>query len=216
MSTPERHTYFRSVEGEEAAAWGPRLQEAIHSVCRVRHLSRRTEKAYVSWMRRFLRAHRFSRPETLGATEVTEFLSDLAVHRQVAAPTQNQALAALLFFYRDVLGIELPQLDQIVRAKRPARLPVVLSREDVGALLEAIDGPCELVGRMLYGAGLRILEALRLGSRTWISIVTRSPFVRARETAIGSPCCRRRSSRDCAQMRRVSRLHERDLLQGAD
>jgi integron integrase len=129
---------------------------------RARHGSRRTEKAYVGWIRRYILFHGKRHPSDMGAAEVTQFLSALAVQRNVAASTQNQALSALLFLYREVLGQELPWLDEIVRAKQPARIPVVLSRGEVHAILGALDGPVRLLALLLYGSGLRLLEALRL------------------------------------------------------
>ncbi|HEX5012056.1 MAG TPA: integron integrase [Planctomycetota bacterium] len=143
-------------------AAGPRLVDAVRSAMSLRRFSRRTERAYLGWIRRFVLANGRRPPRGLGAAEVTAFLSALATERRVAASTQNQALAALLFLYRDVLGQDLPWLDDLVRARRPARLPVVLSREEVAALLATLDGPPRLVATLLYGGGLRLLEALRL------------------------------------------------------
>ena len=127
-----------------------------------RHFSRRTETAYVAWVRRFIFFHDKRHPADMGGPEVSKFLSALAMDRDVAASTQNQALSALLFLYRAVLGQELPWLDDVVRAKRPARLPVVLSREEVRAVMRHIDGSPRLMALLLYGAGLRLLECVRL------------------------------------------------------
>jgi integron integrase len=140
----------------------PRLLDRVRAALRTRHCSPRTEKAYVGWIRRFILFHDKRHPAAMGAPEITRFLSVLAVQRNVAASTQNQALSALLFLYREVLEQELPWLDDIVRAKTPARIPVVLTREEVQAVLDALDGPPRLVALLLYGAGLRLLEALRL------------------------------------------------------
>ncbi len=140
----------------------PRLLDRVRQALRARHLSRRTEEAYVAWIRRFILFHGKRHPAQMGAPEVTTFLSSLAVHGRVAASTQNQALSALLFLYRDVLGADLPWLDGIVRAKRPARLPVVLTREEVRAVLARLDGVPRLMACLLYGAGLRVLEGCRL------------------------------------------------------
>jgi len=139
-----------------------RLVDAVRSAMRLRHLSPRTERAYLGWIRRFVVAHGRRSPRELGAAEVTAFLSALATERGVAASTQNQALAALLFLYRDVLGQDLPWLGDLVHARRPVRLPTVLSRDEVAAVLQALDGPPRLVATLLYGGGLRLLEALRL------------------------------------------------------
>jgi len=140
----------------------PRLLDRVRATLRARHGSLRTEKAYVGWIRRYILFHDKRHPAEMGAAEITRFLSALALERNVAASTQNQALSALMFLYRDVLEQDLPWLDEIVRAKRPARIPVVLSRGEVHAVLDALDGPVRLVALLLYGAGLRLLEALRL------------------------------------------------------
>jgi integron integrase len=129
---------------------------------RLRHYSIRTEQAYVDWIRRFVVFHGKRHPDVLGAPEVTAFLTHLAVGRNVAAATQNQAKSALLFLYRDVLGRDLPWLDQVERACTPARLPVVLTREEVAAVLARLGGTHRLLGRLLYGSGLRIMEGVRL------------------------------------------------------
>src|SRR5690606_8008105 len=123
----------------------------------------RTEQAYVGWIRRFVVANNRQHPRELGGAEVERFLSGLATQGQVAAATQNQALSALLFLYRVVLDVELPWMEDMVRAKRPRRLPVVLSQHEVAQLLSALpDGLPELIGRLLYGTGMRLMEALRL------------------------------------------------------
>ncbi len=140
----------------------PRLLDRVREALRVRHYSRRTEEAYVAWIRRYVFFHGKRHPAELSGPDVTRFLSALAVERHVAASTQNQALSALLFLYRDVLGVELPWLDDIVRAKRPERLPVVLSRDEVRALIQRLDGPPRLMAYLLYGAGLRVMECCRL------------------------------------------------------
>lgn len=135
-----------------------RIREAI----RTRHYSRRTEEAYVAWVRRFVRFHGLRHPATLGSADVSRFLSSLAVGGRVSASTQNQALAALLFLYRDVLEQDVGWLHDVVRAKRPKRLPVVLTRPEVAAVLSRLRGSCGVAGLLLYGAGLRLLECLQL------------------------------------------------------
>jgi len=129
---------------------------------RARHYSLRTEQAYLGWIRRFIHYHGLRHPSELGAEEVIAFLTDLAVRGRVAASTQNQALSALLFLYRDILGRELQGLEQTVRARRPRRLPSVLTRDEVRALLAGLSGTQALVAQILYGSGLRLLECLRL------------------------------------------------------
>ena len=118
----------------------PRLLDRVRETVRARHYSRRTEKAYVHWIRRYIFFHGKRHPAEMGAAEVTSFLTSLAVRDKVAASTQNQALSALLFLYREVLGLELPWLDDVVRAKRPQHLPVVLTRDEVRAVLQRLDG----------------------------------------------------------------------------
>jgi site-specific recombinase XerD len=140
----------------------PRLLDRVRAALRIRHCSLRTEKAYVGWIRRYILFHGKRHPADMGAAEITRFLSDLAIQRNVAASTQNQALSALLFLYREVLEQELPWLDDIVRAKNPERIPAVLTREEVQAVIDGLDGPTRLLALLLYRAGLRLLEALRL------------------------------------------------------
>ena len=141
----------------------PRLLDQVRERIRVKHYSLRTEQAYVGWIKRYILFHDKRHPRDMGKVEVEAFLGALAVERNVSAATQTQALSALLFLYREVLGIELPWLDDLVRAKKPRRLPSVLTRSEVSALLGAMDDPdVVLPARLLYGGGLRLLECLRL------------------------------------------------------
>ncbi len=136
----------------------PRLLDRVRDAIRARHFSRRTEEAYVAWIKRYIFFHDKRHPAQMGAPEVTRFLTSLAVDGHVAASTQNQALSALLFLYRDVLEVDLPWLDSVVRARRPERLPVVLTRDEVRAVLQRLDSAPRLMACLLYGAGLRVLE----------------------------------------------------------
>lgn len=141
----------------------PKLLDQARSVLRARYYSKRTERAYVDWMRRFILFHDKRHPLTMGEREVAAFLSHLAIVGKVSASTQNQALSALLFLYREVLGREVGWLgDTVKRATRPARLPVVLTPEEALAVLERLEGSFRLMGHLLYGAGLRLMECLRL------------------------------------------------------
>ncbi len=140
----------------------PKLLDQVREKIRVRHYSIRTETQYVQWVRRFVLFHDKRHPREMGAAEVEAFLTHLAVEGKVAAATQNQALSALLFLYREVLGINLPWLDDVVRAKRPARLPVVLTRQEVTAVLDRMSGTHGLLARLLYGTGMRLMEVIRL------------------------------------------------------
>lgn len=140
----------------------PRLLDRVRIAVRARHYSLRTEEAYVAWVKRFVLFHGKSHPQTMGEPEINAFLSDLAIRQGVSASTQNQALAAILFLYRHVLEKSLPDLTQVVRAKRPRRLPAVLTRAEVRAVIGRLGGTERLVVIFLYGSGLRLLECLRL------------------------------------------------------
>jgi integron integrase len=142
-------------------AQGPRLLDRVRDAIRTRHYSQRTEAAYLLWIRRFIVFHGKRHPRELGETEVGAFISSLAI-RGVSASTQNQALSAVLFLYEVVIGRKLPWMDGIVRAQRPARLPVVLSREEVARLLERLRGAVGLMASLMYGAGLRLRECVEL------------------------------------------------------
>ena len=141
---------------------GARLLDQLRAKLRVLHYSLRTEEAYVQWVRRFVLFHGKRHPRTLGKAEVEAFLSSLAVERGVSASTQNQALAALLFLYQQVLELQLPWLTEVTRAKRSRRLPVVLNQDEIGRLLVHCTGVPGLVAKLLYGTGMRLLEGLRL------------------------------------------------------
>ena len=138
------------------------LLDRIRDKIRLKHYGIRTETAYVDWVRRFVVFHNRRHPRDLGPEHVEAFLSYLAVQRNVAASTQNQAKSALLFLYKEVLGSELPWLDNVENAKRPQRLPVVLTRTEVDAVLSRMHGTNGLIARLLYGSGLRLMEAVRL------------------------------------------------------
>jgi integron integrase len=143
-----------------------KLLDQVRHAARVKHFSIRTERAYVSWAERYIRFHGIKHPNTMGTLEVEEFLTHLAVEGNVAASTQNQALAALLFLYQEVLKIDIGRLDA-VRARRPVRVPLVLSQPEVGQLLTTLDElpttePYALMARLMYGAGLRLMECCRV------------------------------------------------------
>jgi integron integrase len=140
----------------------PRLLDRVRAALRTRHYSPRTEEAYVAWIRRYIFFHLKRHPAEMGAPEISRFLSWLAVDGKVAASTQNRALSALLFMYREVLELDLPWLDGVVRAKRPQRLPVVLTRDEVRSVLQPLKGLPRLMACLLYGAGLRLLECCKL------------------------------------------------------
>jgi integron integrase len=140
----------------------PRLLTRVRMALHARHYSPRTVRAYVGWIRRFIFFHEKRHPDSMGAPEVARFLSCLATQQRVSASTQNQAFSALLFLYREVLSRELAGLDQVVRARQPLRLPLVLAREEVAAILRQLTGTPWLMASLMYGAGLRLLECARL------------------------------------------------------
>ena len=140
----------------------PRLMVRVREAIRVRHYSLRTEEAYLQWVRRFILFHGKWHPENMGEPEVAAFLTHLAVERNVAAATQNQALSAIVFLYSHVLGHELDWLKNVTRAKRPQRLPVVLTREEVQRVLGMMIGINGLLARLMYGTGMRVMESLQL------------------------------------------------------
>jgi integron integrase len=140
----------------------PKLLEQLREHIRLRHYSIRTEEAYIHWAKRFILFHGKRHPAEMGKAEIRQFLSHLATDRQVAASTQNQALAALLFLYQKVLGLNVEELGEIERANRPERVPTVLTRDEAQTLLQRIPAGKRLMAGLLYGSGLRLLECLRL------------------------------------------------------
>lgn len=193
----------------------PKLLEQVRSVARLRHLSLRTEEAYSDWIRRFILFHHKRHPSEMGADQIRQFLTHLAVEAHVAASTQNQALCALLFLYRDVLRVELPCVEGIERARRPARVPVVFTRQEVERLLAHLAGNPGLICGLLYGAGLRLMEALRLRVKDldfdYGQITVRSgKGEKDRRTILPRPLA------EPLQMHlaRIKLMHEQDLREG--
>jgi integron integrase len=190
----------------------PRLLDRVRAEIRLRHFSRRTEKAYVGWIRRFILFHGKRHPGEMGQAEITTFLSALATKARVTASTQNQALSALLFLYRVVLDRDVPWLADLVRARRSVRLPVVLSRAEVRAVLAELHGDVQLMATLLYGAGLRLLECARLRVKD-VDFDRRQLVVRAgkgdRDRATVLPETLRGPL--VAHLDRVRKQHERDL-----
>ena len=140
----------------------PKLLDQVRSAIRTRHYSIRTEQAYVNWIRKFILFHNKRHPAEMGATEIGQFITDLAMKKHVAASTQNQALSAILFLYNEVLQQEIGTIDNLVWAKRPKRLPVVLTRDEVKAIMRQLSGTTWIMAMLLYGSGLRLMECLRL------------------------------------------------------
>ena len=192
-----------------------RLLDQVREQIRLRNYSIRTETIYAEWVKRYIRFHKYRHPLEMGAVEIEAFLTHLAVVRNVAAATQNQALAALLFLYKEVLKVELPWLEGVVRAKKPVHLPVVLTREEVARVLAEMSGVPALVANLLYGSGLRLMEALRLrikdmefsrgeilvrdgkGQKDRVTMLPRSMVVGLQQ-----------------QLQAVSALHQDDLAEG--
>lgn len=203
-----------SMSHHPVAIW-PGLLDQVRQAIRTRHYSFRTEEAYIGWIRRFVQFNHQRDPVEMGAAEVSRFLTLLAVDRQVAASTQNQALAAILFLYKDVLDRDFGWLDDVVRAKRPQRLPVVLNQQEVHALLSALHGVPWIMGTLLYGAGLRLMECLRLRVKDvdfgcGEVLVREGKGDKDRVTMLPSAIV----SRLTAHLERVRTLHTADLAAG--
>jgi integron integrase len=197
------------------APLAPRLLDRVRDRIRVKHYSIRTEQAYVDWIRRFIRFHGKRHPAELGSAEVEAFLTHLAVAGNVAAATQNQAKSALLFMYREVLGAELPWLSGVTPAKAPRHLPVVLTRAEVARVLRCFHGTHRLIGCLLYGTGMRIMEGVRLRIKD-VEFERRQIIVRDGKGAKDRMTMLPKGvvgvlSRHLA---RVREMHERDLAAG--
>lgn len=192
-----------------------RLLDQVREAIRVRHYSIRTEEAYVQWIKRYIIFHNKTHPAAMGPEHVNAFLTKLAVDKKVSASTQAQALSALVFLYRNVLDDPLPWIADIIRAARPKKLPVVLSREEVSDVLGRITGTPHLVLSLLYGSGLRLLEGLRLRVKdvdTMACIVTVRDGKGGKERRTMLPESLRDSLR--AQIEMVRRIHREDLAGG--
>jgi integron integrase len=193
----------------------PRLLDKVRDVLQTRHYSYRTEQQYVGWIRRYIHFHAKKHPSSMGGPEVEAFLSHLATQRRVSPATQSQALAALLFLYKHVLNVDLPWLGNVTRASRPKHLPVVLTREETRRVLSRLTGDHLLIASLLYGSGLRLMEALRLRVKD-VDLNRRMLLVRDgkgakdRVTVIADSCC---SSLE-EQLRRVRQLHREACAAG--
>ena len=194
----------------------PRLLARVRAALAVRHYSERTAEAYCAWVRRYVRFHDLRHPREMGATDVGAFLSHLATAGRVSASTQNQAHAALRFLYGDVLGTPLGPVETLVHAKRPIRVPVVLSRDEVRSVLARLRGPTALAALILYGGGLRLLEALQLRVKD-VDLARPQILVRAGKGAKDRVTLlpERAVAPLRAHLARVRELHARDLAAGA-
>ncbi len=193
----------------------PKLLDQVRGKIRLKHYSIRTEQAYVDWIRRFILFHNKRHPTDMGASEVEAFLTHLAVKGKVAASTQNQARSALLFLYKEVLDQALPWMDDITLAKRPLRLPVVLTHAEVKAVLEWLRGTHGLLARLLYGTGMRLMEGLRLRVKD-LDFERREILVREGKGAKDRITMLPATLIDPLKnhLIRVKALHEEDLRQG--
>lgn len=193
----------------------PKLLDQVRGKIRLKHYSIRTEQAYTDWIKRFILHFGKKHPRDMGATEVEQFLTHLAVNGNVAASTQNQARCALLFLYREVLAIELPWLDNVEQAKAPKRLPVVLNRDEIQAILSRLGGTQWLIASLLYGTGMRIMECLRLRVQD-IDFKRREILIRDgkgfKDRVTMLPVSL--SAALQAHLDKVRTLHESDLAQG--
>jgi integron integrase len=193
----------------------PKLLDQVRDAIRMRHYSLRTEEAYVRWVKRFILFHGKRHPLAMGGQEVSQFLSSLAVQGKVSASTQHQALNAIIFLYREVLGRDFGWLQEVVRAKKPKRLPVVLSKEEIQALLRELRGVKWLMATLLYGAGLRLLECLRLRVKD-IDFARNQIVVRAGKGAKDRltmlPAVVKTSL--VKRLQEVQRQHREDLMRG--
>lgn len=151
----------KEARGQDQAG-GPKLLDRLQESLRSRHYSRRTEETYCQWVKRFIYFHGVRHPREMAEPEINAFLTHLAVKHKVSASTQNQALSALLFLYRHVIGREIGNLGDVIRARKPKRLPVVMTREEVKLVLDNLSGDRWLAASLMYGSGLRLMECLRL------------------------------------------------------
>lgn len=207
---------YHGKDGAVSAGGRRGLLEEVTRRLRVGHYSLRTERAYLGWIRRFIVANGKRHPRELGAAQVEAFLTGLAVEGRVAASTQNQALSSLLFLYREVLGLKLAWMEDVVRAKRPQRVPTVLSQREMRAMLVQMEGRMALLAQLLYGTGMRLMEGMRLR-------VKDVDFARNEITVRGGKGCKdRRTVLPAslvaglqAEVERVQVLHVQDLARGA-
>ncbi len=192
----------------------PKLLEQVRQLMRLRHMSLATEKAYVFWIRRFILFHGKRHPKDMGEDEVTAFLSDLATRQKVSASTQNQALSALLFLYRHVIGHDLGRLPA-VRARRKRRIPVVLTRQEVAGLFDHLESMHHLIATLLYGSGLRLMEGLRLRVKDidfGYDQITVRDGKGAKDRMTMLPSQAKKALHE--QLRDTRKLHQEDLREG--
>jgi integron integrase len=204
-----------SIQSPHDAAKAPKLLDRLREALRARHYSRRTEETYCMWVRRFIYFHHIRHPGEMGEPEINAFLTHLAVKEKVSASTQNQALSALLFIYRHVLGREIGNLGEVIRAKRPLRVPVVMTRIEVKAVLDQLTGDKRLMATLMYGAGLWLMECLRLRIQD-IEFARNEITVRdgkgAKDRITMLPESQKRPLQE--HLQQVKEIHQKDLAAG--
>ena len=203
------------VTSREGQRHSPKLLESMRHALYVRHYSNRTTDTYCAWTRRFVRFHNLRHPKEMGETEINAFLTHLAVEEKVSSSTQNQALSALLFLYRHVIGKEIGDLGNVIRARKPVRLPVVLTRDEVKVLLAELAGDKWLMASLMYGAGLRLMECLRLRVQD-IDFTRNEILVRdgkgAKDRITMLPESLKKPLAE--HLKQVKSLHDKDLAEG--
>lgn len=200
---------------QSRSARKPRLLEQLRQALRSRHYSRRTEQTYCQWVKRFIYFHKVRHPAEMAEPEINAFLTHLAVKEQVSASTQNQALSAILFLYRHVLNRKIGDLGEVIRARKPKRLPVVMTREEVKLVLSHLKGDRWLMASLMYGAGLRLMEYLRLRVQN-IDFATNQITVRDgkgfKDRITMMPDVAK--GQLLRHLKNIKRIHERDLAEG--
>ena len=212
--------YARNLSGQgqarlSAVTGKPKLLDQLRKALRAHHYSRRTEQTYVMWVKRFIFFHNVCHPADMAEPEINAFLTHLAIEEKVSASTQNQALSALLFLYRHVLSREIGDLGAVIRARKPKRLPVVMTRDEVKAVLAQLTGDKWLMASLMYGAGVRLMECLRLRVQD-IDFARDDITVRdgkgAKDRITMLPQLLKKPLRE--HLRKVKAIHERDLAEG--
>ena len=193
----------------------PKLLDQLREACRVRHYALTTEDIYHDWCKRFILFHKKRHPNEMGAAEINAYLTHLAVVGQVAASTQNQAFSAILFLYRNVLQVDPGRIEGVIRARRPKRLPVVLTKQEVQLVLDRLDGTYRLIVQLIYGSGLRMFECLRLRIKDldfsrFEVLVREGKGKKDRVTMLSESL----EPKLLEHLERVRRLHEKDLALG--
>ena len=216
VSEEKSSSRFSTPPGEaKPAQTQPKLMDRLRLALRSRHYSRRTEQSYCHWVKRYIYFHNVRHPDEMGEPEINAFLTDLAVTKKVSASTQNQALSALLFLYRHVLGREVGDLGDVIRARKPTRVPVVMTREEVKSVLQNLDGDKWLMASLMYGAGLRLMECLRLRVQD-IDFSRNEILVRdgkgAKDRITMLPDSLKKPLQE--HLKKVKAIHQRDLVQG--